>query len=70
MAAELAVNFLPGYPCFVDEPSSHWVRLNFTFPAPQEIEEGVSRFLRAVQGAIAPRQQEWDRRQAGTRPIV
>jgi DNA-binding transcriptional MocR family regulator len=70
MAAELSVNFLPGYPCFVDEPPSHWVRLNFTFPTPREIEEGVARFMHAVQGAIATRQQGWDRRQNGTRPIV
>jgi 2-aminoadipate transaminase len=70
MAAELAVNFLPGYPCFVDEPSSHWVRLNFTFPALQEIEEGVARFLRAVQGSLTPRIHSWERRDAGTRPIV
>jgi DNA-binding transcriptional MocR family regulator len=69
-AAELAVNFLPGYPCFVDEPSSHWVRLNFTFPSEDEIEDGVARFMRAVRGSLAHQVHAWDRRDAGTRPIV
>jgi 2-aminoadipate transaminase len=69
-AAELAVSFLPGDPCFVEEPPSHWVRLNFTFAPQQEIEEGVCRFLEAVKESLSTRHNSPDRRDAGMRPIV
>jgi 2-aminoadipate transaminase len=68
-AAELAVSFLPGDPCFVDEPS-HCVRLNFTFAPQKDIEEGVVRFLRAVKESTSTQHQPLDRRDSGTRPIV
>jgi 2-aminoadipate transaminase len=70
LAAEQAVNFLPGDPCFADEPESQLVRLNFTFPAEGEIEEGVTRFLSAVRGSLTGQHHAWERRDAGTRPLV
>jgi 2-aminoadipate transaminase len=69
-AAERSVSFLPGDPCFVEEPSSHWVRLNFTFAPRQDIAEGISRLLWAVKESLVSPQHSWDRRDAGTRPIV
>jgi len=70
LAAERSVNFLPGYPCFVDEPASQLVRLNFTFPAEPEIDEGIARFLIAVRGSLTRQHHPWERRDAGTRPLV
>lgn len=50
-SAREGVAFAPGEPFFVDEPSEagrNTLRLNFTLPTPDEIEEGTARLGRAL----------------------
>ena len=68
-AAEEHVAFLPGNASFVGEPGRNHLRLNFTYCAPDQIREGVSRLVRAYRAAAAgPRSDE--RPAGGTPPIV
>lgn len=52
-AAQAGVAYLPGEACFADEPTGHFVRLNFSFPGEAEIREGVKRFASALRRAAA-----------------
>jgi DNA-binding transcriptional MocR family regulator len=52
-AAEEGVSFLPGYPCFVEEPSAFFARLNFSFAPAERIAEGIARFSSAVRHAVS-----------------
>jgi len=68
-AAEAGVSYLPGRPCFADEPPAEYVRLNFSYPNEDQIREGVARLLEAI------RQEAGHARPdavgaASTRPIV
>ncbi len=47
-AAEESVVFLPGSPCFVNEPAENFVRLNFSHPTPSQIARGVKGLMRAM----------------------
>jgi DNA-binding transcriptional MocR family regulator len=47
-ASEARVSFLPGSACFHDDPAHAYIRLNFSFPTPAEIREGVSRLASAL----------------------
>ena len=47
-AAEYRVAFLPGKSSFTDEQDDAHIRLNFTFAAEHEIEEGIRRLCQAV----------------------
>ena len=67
-AAESRVSYLPGDACFADEPSENYLRLNFTFPPPEAIGEGVERLMGAVRAAASrPRR---GGNGGGTPPIV
>jgi DNA-binding transcriptional MocR family regulator len=69
-AGDEAVNFLPGYACFVDEPEGTFVRLNFSFPPREEIPEGIARFCRAAQTSLVERPRARDYDSMTTRPLV
>jgi len=67
-AAERRVSFLPGAACFFAEGGEDHIRLNFTFPGPEEIREGVCRLgeaLRTVASSVHQRGSH-----GGTPPIV
>lgn len=69
-AADQGVSFLPGDPCFVEEPSAYSVRLNFSYPSPGQIREGVARFMQALRFSTGGREHPWKRNQMTTRPII
>ena len=52
-AAELRVSYLPGDACVAGEPGSNHLRLNFTFPTPDQIADGVGRLMEALRSAAA-----------------
>ncbi|MEW6337657.1 MAG: PLP-dependent aminotransferase family protein [Acidobacteriota bacterium] len=68
-AASAGVTFLPGRPCFIDEPGGEFVRLNFSHPSEERIRDGVRRLAAAIASST-------ERPRAGTpapietRPIV
>jgi DNA-binding transcriptional MocR family regulator len=57
-AVESGVAFLPGWSCFADEPTESHIRLNFTSPSENDIREGVSRLMAAVDDACSSRPPE------------
>ncbi len=71
-AAELGVSFLPGWSCFVDELEHNYIRLNFSFPAPEQIDLGIERLSEAIAGAsaVTPAGHLVHDPIAGTPPIV
>ncbi|MGA9121365.1 MAG: PLP-dependent aminotransferase family protein, partial [Bacteroidota bacterium] len=69
-AADERVGFLPAYPCFTEDPPTTQMRLSFSFPAREMIEEGIIRLMRAVKGSYATRERVWERHQSATRPLV
>jgi 2-aminoadipate transaminase len=64
------VSFLPGYPCFAEDPPSSQIRLSFSFPPEDSIEEGIMRLMRAVKGSFTTREHGWERHHSTTRPLV
>ncbi len=50
-AAELRVSYLPGDACVAGEPGGNHLRLNFTFPSPERIADGVARLMEALRSA-------------------
>ena len=68
-AAEHGVAFLPGWACFVDDPGETHVRLNFSFPSPECIAEGVRRLMAAAKDATSSTRRARTRA-AETRPVV
>ncbi len=50
-AAELRVSYLPGDACVAGEPGGNHLRLNFTFPPPEQIADGVARLMEALRSA-------------------
>lgn len=68
-AAQAAVAFLPGTPCFADEVGINAARLNFTFPTEEQLREGISRLMAAA-GAILAEPAVPGRGGGGTPPLV
>jgi len=68
-AAEAGVSYLPGRPCFVDEPPAEYIRLNFSYPNESRIREGVARLLEAIRQEAGHARTE-PLEAASTRPIV
>ncbi|MFZ5719395.1 MAG: PLP-dependent aminotransferase family protein [Pseudomonadota bacterium] len=52
--AEEKVAFVPGAPFFAVEPQAASLRLSYSLPAPDEIDEGVRRLGRAIAARVAP----------------
>ncbi len=52
-AAERQVAYIPGGPFFADPPAGTYLRLNFSFPAPAEIEAGARRLAAALRDELA-----------------
>ncbi len=50
-ASELRVSYLPGDACVAGEPGANHLRLNFTFPTPAQISDGVARLMEALRAA-------------------
>ncbi len=46
-SVENGVSFVPGNTFFPATPPGNYIRLNFTYPAPEQITEGVKRLVRA-----------------------
>jgi 2-aminoadipate transaminase len=68
-AARERVAYLPGAACYAEEPAENHLRLNFTFPGPQQIREGIARLMRALHDIeVGPRSDSYPR--SGTQPIV
>ncbi len=67
-AAKLRVSFLPGDACFADEPGENRLRLNFTFPPPGQIHDGVARLMEAVR--VAAGSSTGARREASATPPI
>lgn len=69
LAAERQVSYLPGQPCFLEDPGPTYLRLNFTFPTPEQIRSGIPRLMEALrEAAEEPRTRR--RFAGGTLPIV
>ncbi|MBN2431723.1 MAG: PLP-dependent aminotransferase family protein [Acidobacteria bacterium] len=68
-AVEQKVTFLPGWACFNDEPEATFIRLNFSYPQPEEIRTGIRRLMRVI-AEVADQNWPVHRREAGTLPIV
>jgi DNA-binding transcriptional MocR family regulator len=68
-AAERRVSYLPGDACFASEPAENYLRLNFTFPSPSDLAEGVKRLMDAVRSASS-RTRGAGGNGGGTPPIV
>ncbi len=47
-AAEAGVSFLPGWSCYVEDPGTPFIRLNFSFAREDQIVPGVTRLMEAV----------------------
>jgi len=47
-AAEAGVSFLPGWSCYVEDPGTPFIRLNFSFSREDQIVPGVTRLMDAV----------------------
>lgn len=47
-AAEYGVAFVPGAAFYPNGPTGNYIRLNYTYPSPEQIREGVGRLVRAV----------------------
>jgi DNA-binding transcriptional MocR family regulator len=69
-AADEAVNFLPGFACFADEPNGSFIRLSFSYTARHDISEGVARFARALRYSVVDRKPQRDYDPVTTRPLV
>ena len=69
-AADERVSFLPGYPCFAEDPPTTHIRVSFSFPPKEKMEEGIRRLMKAVKGSFAVRERGWDRQHTATRPLV
>lgn len=67
-ASDERVSFLPGSACFHDDPAHVHIRLNFSFPAPAEIREGVTRLASALRRAT--REPRTTARAAAAPPII
>lgn len=48
-AVENGVSFVPGNTFYPGNPAGNFIRLNFTYPAPEQIKEGVKRLARALE---------------------
>jgi DNA-binding transcriptional MocR family regulator len=68
--ADEAVNFLPGYACFADEPGASFIRLSFSYTAHDEIAEGVSRFARALGQSVSEGKHRRESDPIASRPLV
>ncbi|MCG6962897.1 MAG: PLP-dependent aminotransferase family protein [Acidobacteria bacterium] len=51
-ASDVGVAFLPGEACFFEPPEQAYLRLNFSYPSPTQIRDGVGRLLEAVRRSI------------------
>jgi 2-aminoadipate transaminase len=68
-AAQAGVSYLPGRPCFADEPPAEHIRLNFSHPDEEAIRTGVERLAAAIRQETG-RSQQSEFAAASTRPIV
>lgn len=68
-AAQAGVAYLPGRPCFADEPPAEHIRLNFSHPDEAAIRTGVTRLAAAIREETA-HTQDPEFAAASTRPIV
>ncbi|MGD9099206.1 MAG: hypothetical protein PVF45_01915 [Anaerolineae bacterium] len=46
------VAFVPGYSFFPDGSAHNTLRLNFSYPSPEEIETGIERLGRVLKGRM------------------
>jgi DNA-binding transcriptional MocR family regulator len=68
-AAAAGVTYLPGRPCFADEPPAEHIRLNFSHPDEAAIRTGVARLAAAIREE-AGHTRDSEFAAASTRPIV
>jgi DNA-binding transcriptional MocR family regulator len=68
-AAEKQIAFLPGHPCFVEDPGTMYIRLNFSSPSPALIHDGIGRLTEAIRESLVDRQVATERL-TPMRPIV
>ncbi len=68
-AARERVAYLPGEACYAGDPGENHLRLNFTFPSPEQIREGITRLVRALRDIEAEPRSGFNYR-GGTPPIV
>ncbi len=69
-AAEERVSFLPSYPCFMDQPPATHMRLNYSYPPLDAIEEGILRLMRVVRSSLTTREQVTERMPFSAGPLV
>jgi len=68
-AGDRGVAYLPGSACFPHEASEPFIRLNFSYPSPDDIRLGVDRLADAMRSSVV-RRDESGGRPTGTRPVV
>jgi DNA-binding transcriptional MocR family regulator len=67
-ATEEGIAFLPGHPCFVEEPGQQYIRLSFSSSPPDAIEAGIRRLTDALRASVEHRTPR--ERPALSHPIV
>ena len=68
-AADTGVAYLPGDACFAEPPADTFVRLNFSYSSPEQIGDGIERFLESVRRAMRTSRTQIPH-QIGTKPVV
>lgn len=69
-SAENGVAFVPGNTFYPGNPSGNFVRLNFTYPDPRQIREGVRRFARAYGEILCEKKRTKQTEEAALGPIL
>lgn len=69
-AADRKVAYVPGEVFFPDKQSGNRIRLNFTYPKPELIREGVKRLVSAIEESVEERHYGAGNREMEIRPII
>lgn len=69
-AVENGVSFVPGNTFYPGNPTGNYIRLNFTYPNPSQIKEGVRRFTKAFNDTLREQKRYSSARQISLGPIL
>ncbi|KKM12773.1 hypothetical protein SY88_01435 [Clostridiales bacterium PH28_bin88] len=69
-AADRRVAFVPGEAFYPGGQRQHFIRLNFTFPPPDRIREGVKRLMAAMRETLAATREAGEHAEIEMKPIV
>jgi DNA-binding transcriptional MocR family regulator len=69
-AVKQRVAFVPGTPFSTEGMGRNYLRLNFTFPAPEQLEPGVKRLVRAIRETLREAEELPGDPEVAVRPII